>query len=69
VTAIPDGVEQVIPAHQTVAVTNEVFEQVEDLRLHGHQCSAPAQFAPSDVENELIEQVQQLMLRDGRIVR
>ncbi len=37
-------------------MTDEVHEQVEDLRLDGHQIMSAAQFAPPDVKDVIAEE-------------
>jgi hypothetical protein len=57
---VPNGREQVVPTHHPVAVSQQILQQVEDLRLDRAQLTAAAQLAPVGVDREIIARKQQL---------
>ena len=53
--AAPYGGNQIIAAHDAVAVLHKVDEQVKDLRLDRHGLIPPAKFATFHVEKMVAE--------------
>ena len=51
----PDAVEHVVLADDAVAVSNEVFQKIEDLGLNGDDLIAAAQLAPVGIEGAVLE--------------
>jgi hypothetical protein len=58
--AIPHCCNEVGAADDPVAVTDEVLQQVEHLRLDRDQLASPPQFSPIRVERMIFEDVDQL---------
>ena len=48
--ALPDGVDQFVLGDDPVVIANEVNEQVENLRLDGHELACSPQLAPRDID-------------------
>src|SRR5262245_12209584 len=57
--AVPNRCNQVIAANDAVAISNEMQQEIEDLRLNGNQLGAAFQFAPIRVKRILIKDVPQ----------
>jgi hypothetical protein len=53
--SVPDGIEQIVPRHHTVAVADQVVQEIEDLRLDGNQGTGPAQLAAVGIKHEIFE--------------
>jgi len=45
--AAPDGLQEVVLADHTIAVIDQIEQQIEDLRLDGDEHSAPRKLAPT----------------------
>ncbi len=52
---MPNGVDQLVLAHDPIAVANQVDEQVEDLRLHVNNGAGAPQLPPRGVDLEIGE--------------
>jgi hypothetical protein len=52
---VPDRSQQIVLADHTVTVPDQVNKEIEDLGLHGHQVSTPAQLAAIQVECTVLE--------------
>lgn len=48
---MPDRCNQIVLADDTFAVADQVFQEIEDLRLDGNQVAPAPQFAPVAIEN------------------
>ena len=57
---IPDGVDQVILAKDALTVSDQIGQEIKDLRLKDDRRIAKTQFASLRVENIVIEAVKQL---------
>src|SRR5262249_30178232 len=53
--ALPDRVDQLVPADDPIAVSNEVHEQVEHLRLDVNHHTGLSQLLPRDIDLEILE--------------
>jgi hypothetical protein len=49
-TTVPDGGEEVVLRHDTVSVTDQKFDEIEDLRFDGYGHFPAPQFAPAGIE-------------------
>ena len=58
--SLPDGGEQILLAHHPFAIFDQVGQNVENLRLEGHEITAEAQFAPVRVERIAFEEIAHL---------
>jgi len=53
--AMPDGIQEIISAHDPVTGGDEEPEDVEDLRLECNEGAALAQLAPGGIEGEIAQ--------------
>src|SRR5262249_45951401 len=53
--AAPDGGDQVVLAHDAVAVLHQIQQEIEHLRLDLDQLGAPAQLPPVDVKQMIFK--------------
>src|SRR5262249_11383624 len=53
--AVPDHIDQLVLAHDPIAVLDQMDEQIEDLRLEMHDRSGAAQLPARKVDLELSE--------------
>ena len=53
--ALPDGIDQLLPAHRPLAVANEVDEHVKYLRLDVNYLAGAPQFLPRNIDLEIGE--------------
>ncbi len=53
----PDGPEDIVLADDAVAIGDEVFQQVEDLRLHGDRGTSATQLAAIRVEHKIFKEI------------
>jgi hypothetical protein len=56
-SSTPDCSKQIIPADHTLAVSNQVFEEIEGLGLKTHGVTAVAQFATVRVKSIIIKEI------------
>ena len=54
-TTLPNGFDQLILAHDSVAMLDEVNDQIEDLRLDVNNHAGSPQFLPGDIDFETCE--------------
>jgi hypothetical protein len=47
----PDSVEYIVPADDLAAIADQVFKQIEDLRMNGHNGVLAAELAPPGVKD------------------
>ena len=55
--SIPDGIQQIVPADDLVAVPDEMHEEIEDLWAYRDGFALSGQLPPISVEDECSEQV------------
>jgi hypothetical protein len=60
---VPDRCDQVVPADDTVSISDEVGQKVENLRLEWNQCLSAPQLASFQIESVILEQIEHLALR------
>jgi hypothetical protein len=60
--AMPDGCDEIVPADHAILVADQVFQEIEDLRLDRNQIGAAPQLAPVGIESAVVEQIEQLPL-------
>ena len=53
--ATPDSREQIILGRDTLAVADQIFEEIEHLRFKRNQAGPTAQLAPIRVEDKILE--------------
>jgi hypothetical protein len=61
-TSLPDGVDQLVLAHHSSAVPDQVEQEVENLRLDGNDPIASAQLMPPEVDLAVAEAQGHLVL-------
>jgi hypothetical protein len=54
-TTLPNCLDQLILAHDSVAMLDEVNDQIEDLRLDANNRAGSPQFMPRDIDFEACE--------------
>src|SRR5215467_161463 len=59
---VPDCSNQVVLADNPIAVFDQVFKEIEDLRGHGNQQTSPTQLAAVRVERKVCEAIKQIAL-------
>jgi hypothetical protein len=57
-TAIPHGIEDLVPRDDPIAMPDEEVQQVENLGFYGHEIGPAAQLPPICVERVILERVQ-----------
>jgi hypothetical protein len=55
--SLPDRGEEIVPADYTLAIADEIDQEIEDLRLHGHRIRAAQQLAALGVEDRVFEKI------------
>ena len=63
--AAPDLLDQLVPANDVLAVSDQMDQKVEGLRLHGDRGRAATQLAPAWIERVLVKNINQI--RDSRV--
>jgi hypothetical protein len=53
--ALPNRVDQLVPADDPIAIPNKVNEQIEHLRLDVNNRGGPPQLLPRDIDLEILE--------------
>ena len=56
----PDRLDQFIPADDALAVADQIFEQIEDLRFDGDGGCTAAKLAPVQVQDEIVKKIKQI---------
>jgi len=57
--AVPNDLDQLVGANDTIPVGNKEFQQIEDLRFDRNQFGAPTQFAAPAIEREISKSTEQ----------
>ena len=66
---IPDGGDQVVLADNPVAVLDQIFEEIEDLRGNGDLLRPATQLAPVRVKGKLSEAIEQIAVPCSKMLR
>jgi hypothetical protein len=66
-TAVPNGVDKVVLADNTLPVADQVFEQIEHLWSDGDDIRPAVQFAPISIECVLVEEIAQIANPSGSL--
>lgn len=54
-TAVPDRSNKIIFADHALTVSNQILQQIKDLRLNGHDSAPAAQLAAASIESIIFE--------------
>jgi hypothetical protein len=66
----PYGADQVILAHNPVALRDQILQDVENLGLDRHEAAASPQFASVGIERVIVEDIDDFVsLRDATLAR
>ena len=57
--ATPNCVDQIVVIDDAVAVIDEIFKYVKDLRFDGDEFATAAQLSPFDIKDKILEFVDQ----------
>ena len=63
---VPDCGDQIILADHPLAISDQVLQEIEDLRLEPHAADPTAQLAPVRIETKIFEQIAQCGVLGGR---
>jgi hypothetical protein len=55
--SLPDRGEEIVPADYTLAIADEIDQEIEDLGFHGHHVRAAPQLAALGVEGTVFEKI------------
>src|SRR6266581_790808 len=63
--SVPDGADEVVFADDALPVSNQVIEQVKNLRCDRHRIRPAMQFTPFGVQRVILEEIAQVAIPSG----